>query len=89
MGNGAALASSRLVAYVPGLIETPLTKPRIAKDRTYLEEQAAVRRLGTPEDIAPAVVFLSSDLASYITGTDIEISGGKFCVQNPMYAWKK
>jgi len=80
----------RVVAYVPGLIETPLSTPRIAKDsRTYLEEQAVVNRLGTPEDIAPAVVFLSSDLASYITGTDIEISGGKFCVQNPMYAWKK
>ena len=79
----------RVVAYAPGLIETPLTTSRIEQNRAYLEEQAAVKRLGTPEDIAPSVVFLSSDLASYITGTNIEISGGKFCVQNPMYAWKK
>lgn len=78
----------RVLHYAPGLIETPLTAPRIAKDRATLEKQCASRRLGTPEDIAPAVLFLSSDAASYINGTGIEISGGKFCVQNPMYAWE-
>jgi 3-oxoacyl-[acyl-carrier protein] reductase len=78
----------RVVSYIPGMIATPLTAPRIARDRQYLEKQAAVRRLGIPDDIAPAVVFLSSDLAGYVTGTGLEITGGKFCVQNPMYAWQ-
>jgi NAD(P)-dependent dehydrogenase (short-subunit alcohol dehydrogenase family) len=35
-----------------------------------------LRRLGTPEDIAPAVVFLASDRASWITGQTLSVSGG-------------
>ena len=77
----------RVVSFAPGMIETPLSAPRISKGREYLERQAVTKRLGKAEDIAPAVVFLSSENASYITGIDLIISGGKFCVQNPMYAW--
>ena len=77
----------RVVSFSPGLIETTLTSPRINQNRENLERQAPAKRLGVPEDIAPAVVFLSSENASYITGVDLVISGGKFCVQNPMYAW--
>ena len=79
----------RVIAYAPGLIETPLTAPRVAANRGYLESQIALKRLGTPEDIAPAVVFLCSEQASYFTGTEVVIAGGKFCVQNPMYSWDK
>lgn len=35
-----------------------------------------LRRLGTPDDIAPAVVFLASDQASYITGQTLSVNGG-------------
>lgn len=38
---------------------------------------------------ACAVAFLASDAASYLTGTFVEISGGKLCVQNPDYGYKK
>jgi 2-hydroxycyclohexanecarboxyl-CoA dehydrogenase len=35
-----------------------------------------LRRLGTPEDVAPAVLFLASDQAAYITGQTLSVSGG-------------
>jgi NAD(P)-dependent dehydrogenase (short-subunit alcohol dehydrogenase family) len=37
-----------------------------------------VGRLGLPEDIGKAVLFLASDLSDYITGTTIEVNGGLF-----------
>jgi 3-oxoacyl-[acyl-carrier protein] reductase len=46
-----------------------------------------MKRVGYSEDVANAVLFMASDKASYITGTFIEISGGKLCVQNPKDAW--
>src|SRR5215831_13134169 len=48
---------------------TPEMKARIAK--AY-----PLRRTGTPEDVAPAVVFLASDAASFITGQTLSVSGG-------------
>lgn len=77
----------RVFSYTPGMIETDLTRDRIAKNREYMSSQVAMARLGTPEDLAPTLVMLTSDLAGYFTGVSIEISGGKFCVQNPDYAW--
>ena len=44
--------------------------------------------LYTSQDVGNAVAFLCSDAASYLTGMFLEITGGKFCVQNPDYAWK-
>jgi len=41
-----------------------------------LVDQVPLGRLATPEEIAPAVVFLASDHAAYITGTTLNISGG-------------
>jgi 3-oxoacyl-[acyl-carrier protein] reductase len=46
--------------------------------RQKLEERIALKRLGTPDDIAHAVVFLSSEQASYITGTVLNVSGGLY-----------
>ena len=46
-----------------------------------------LERLGVPQDLADTIVFLASDRAAYINGVSIEITGGKFCVQNPRYAW--
>ncbi len=77
----------RVAAYIPGMIRSEMTEPVIATKQQFLTEQIALRRLGEPEDIADMLVFLASDSAGYITGNAIEISGGKFCVQNPRYAW--
>ena len=49
----------------------------IARKGDALLSQLALGRLGTPEDVARAIVFLASDAASYITGTALEVSGGK------------
>ena len=42
---------------------------------------------GSPMDCAKAMVFLASDNAAYINGTQIEVAGGKLCVQNPLYSY--
>lgn len=78
----------RVFAYMPGMIETDLTQERIARQRESMIRPVALRRLGTPEDLAPVLVMLTSPLAGYVTGCTVEISGGKFCVQNPDVAWE-
>lgn len=71
----------RVNAVAPGYIETPMTAPL----REDLEVQHAheqlhpMARLGQPEEIAAAVVFLSSDAASFITGHTLPVDGGYTC----------
>jgi NAD(P)-dependent dehydrogenase (short-subunit alcohol dehydrogenase family) len=77
----------RVNGYIPGVIETPLTQSVIKAKAAALTAQIAMQRIGSPDEAANAVVFLASDEASYITGTFLEISGGKLCVQNPAAAW--
>ncbi len=77
----------RVVGYIPGIIATPMTQAWIDRKGDILASQAALQRVGRPEEIANALLFLASDKASYITGTCLEVTGGKFCVQNPADAW--
>jgi len=77
----------RVVGFIPGLIETPMTAEAVATKRESLASQVALNRLGTVDEVAKVLLFLASDCASYITGTCVEITGGKFCVQNPANAW--
>ena len=68
----------RVNSIAPGFVETALTgrvlrNPAIAK---ALVDQAALKRLGTPEEIAAAVLFLASDDASYVTGAELVVDGG-------------
>ena len=60
----------------PGFIETDMTAALPEEARTVLLEQIPLGRLGTPEDIAGAVLFLASDLAAYITGQVLVVDGG-------------
>ncbi len=79
----------RVNGFIPGVIETGMTKAVVDARRNDLVAQIAIGRLGTPDDVAGAVLFLASDAAAYLTGSFIEVSGGKFCVQNPDYGYKK
>lgn len=77
----------RVVGFIPGVIKTPMTEPWIEEKGEILASQSALQRIGGAEEVANALLFLASDKASYITGTCLEITGGKFCVQNPQDAW--
>jgi 3-oxoacyl-[acyl-carrier protein] reductase len=60
----------------PGFIETDMTDALPVEARTSLLQQIALARLGRPEDIAGAVLFLVSDLAGYVTGQVVVVDGG-------------
>jgi len=79
----------RVVSYLPGFVITDLTAHVTDDERDLLDMQVAQHRSGMPEEIAPVVLFLASDLAGFITGCGIEASGGRYCVQNPYMPWNK
>jgi len=60
----------------PGFIETPMTDALNEKQREAILAQIPAGRLGTPEDVAAAAVWLASDEAGYVTGQVISVNGG-------------
>ncbi len=63
-------------AVAPGFIDTDMTKALPESARETLLKLIPLSRLGSPDDVARAVLFLSSDLASYITGQVVIVDGG-------------
>ena len=63
-------------AIAPGFIQTDMTKALPEKVVEAMQAGIPLGRLGDPEDIAKAVVFLASDDASYITGQTLHVDGG-------------
>lgn len=77
-----ALDGIRANAVCPGRVETDFVKRRLAEypdpQRAY-EEMAstqAIGRMGKPEEVAAAVLYLASDEAAFVTGTALELDGG-------------
>lgn len=69
----------RANALLPGLIDTPLVSNQISQDESHIAARHAMSptgRMGRPEDVANAAVFLASDRASYINGVCLPIDGG-------------
>jgi 3-oxoacyl-[acyl-carrier protein] reductase len=62
----------------PGFVDTDMTRGLPEETRRQLLDQVPLRRLGTPADVAAAVLFLVSEGASYITGSTIDVNGGMY-----------
>jgi len=77
-------------AYAPGMIPTEMNgfANRSPAEQDKLLDTLTLRRWGSPADVANLICFLASDLAGYITGTMIDISGGKFATQFPSAAYQ-
>ena len=63
----------------PGIINSGMIKPYLddPQARKVIEERIPLVRIGEPIDVANAVLFLSSDEANWITGTILNVDGGK------------
>lgn len=80
----------RVNGIMPGFTLTELVKNNISEEELQFNVRGTLlRRLAEPEEIAKPIVFLSSDAASYMMGTIIEVSGGRSITLNPMYAYDK
>jgi len=66
----------RVNAVAPGLISTDMTKELPQELRDRMIAATALKREGSPEEVADAVLFLASDLSRYITGQVIGVDGG-------------
>ena len=71
-------AGVRVNAVAPGPIRTDMIKIIPDDMLTRFKEQCPLGRLGKPEEIADAILFLASDMSTYINGQTIVIDGGRF-----------
>lgn len=62
----------------PGFIDTDMTRELSEQQKDSLTSQIPLGRLGSPDEIAAAVVFLASPSAAYITGETIHVNGGMY-----------
>jgi 3-oxoacyl-[acyl-carrier protein] reductase len=67
----------RVNAVAPGMIDTPMTAGLPPEARARALAESALGRLGTPSDVAGAVLFLASPLARHITGHVLVVDGGQ------------
>jgi 3-oxoacyl-[acyl-carrier protein] reductase len=68
----------RVNAIAPGYIATDMTAVLPDKVKEVMLEKIPLKRMGTPQDIANAVLFLASDDSAYITGQVLPVDGGMF-----------
>ena len=67
----------RVNAVAPGMFRTRMTEAILQRAEPLVADAMPMKRIGQPGELAPAVLFLASDAASYITGQTLAIDGGK------------
>jgi NAD(P)-dependent dehydrogenase (short-subunit alcohol dehydrogenase family) len=78
LGKEVAAEGIRVNAARPGLIQTDIHASNGDPDRPErLRPTVPMERIGTPEEVANAILFLASDEASYMTGAILDVSGGR------------
>jgi NAD(P)-dependent dehydrogenase (short-subunit alcohol dehydrogenase family) len=87
LSRGLALALARdgvrSNTICPGTVDTPLVERIYAEDperRRRMIDRTPLKRLGTPADIAEACLYLLSDAAGFVTGSDLTIDGGQLAI---------
>ena len=73
----------RVCALHPGVIDTSMTRVDVPVETNSdgaAGRDVVLRRLGAPEDVAGAALFLASDEASFITGSSLTVDGGQLCI---------
>lgn len=73
-----ALSGIRVNAVSPGVIDTEMNAHLSEEDRQELAEETPLQRIGKPEEVADAVLFLASERAAFITGQILPVNGGFF-----------
>ncbi|WP_454004006.1 SDR family NAD(P)-dependent oxidoreductase [Alcaligenes sp. Marseille-Q7550] len=71
---------TRVNIVAPGIIETPMTADLLRAKGRALLDATPLRRFGTAEEVAGAIVFLCSDLASFVNAETIHVNGGLYIV---------
>lgn len=70
-------ANVRVNAVQPGLIRTPMTEDMREDIKEARLKEIALGRMGEPAEVAQAVLFLASDMSSYMSGAVLEVTGGR------------
>ncbi len=67
----------RVNCVAPGLIESPMTRDLPEEARRRAAEESALGRIGEPDDVARAALFLCSDMSRHVTGQTLRVDGGQ------------
>lgn len=72
-----AASGVRVNTVAPGLIDTPMTAALPPEARRRATEESLLKRAGTPDDVARAVLFLATDMSRHVTGQVLRVDGGQ------------
>ena len=79
----------RVNCICPGHIDTNLIREFVQEHREWLEQRYPMGRIGRPEEIAYAALFLASDESSFVTGAPLIVDGGLYCAVDWIHLFRR